>query len=82
MLEDYRLRNATLFRFPAGENRSNNIGEAFWRGWHSERFIWDRESPLWVAFRAGQAIRKAAESPQGGLDGATKGAGKCANERP
>jgi hypothetical protein len=69
MVKDYRLRNRTLFRFPAGENRSNNIGEAFWRGFHAESFIWDREAPLFVAYRAGEVIRAMA-LPVAGLSDA------------
>ncbi len=63
MISDYRLRNSALFHFPAGENRSNNIGEAFWRGYHGERFVWDREAPLYVAYRAGAAIRQVSPNP-------------------
>ena len=59
MLKDYRLRSSALFHGNGRENRSNNIGEAFWRGWHGERFIWDKEAPLYVAYRAGSAIANA-----------------------
>lgn len=60
MVADYRARNATLFnRSASTENRGNNIGEAFWRGWHGERFIWDKAAPIYVAYMAGAAIAKA-----------------------
>lgn len=62
MVTDYRLRNRALFRFPNSENRQNNIGEAFWRGWHGEPFIWDKDSPLYVAFKAGALIARATGS--------------------
>ncbi len=58
MVADYRMRNRALFHFPDRENRQNNIGEAFWRCWHGERFIWDKNSPLYFAFKAGAAIAK------------------------
>jgi hypothetical protein len=60
MVADYRLRNASLFnRANDTENRGNNIGEAFWRGWHGEPFIWDRSAPIFVAYKAGASIAKA-----------------------
>lgn len=58
-LADYANRVPALFRKDGSENRSNNFGEAFWRGFNAERFIWSREAPIWVAYRAGAAIAKA-----------------------
>lgn len=59
LVTQYRLRDATLFAGMTDENRSSRTGEAFWRGWHSERFVWGRESKLWIPYRAGRLIRKA-----------------------
>lgn len=61
MVRDYRDHRSVLWNGPGGcyENRSNNIGEAFWRGWYGERFIWDKAAPLYVAYKAGAAIAKA-----------------------
>lgn len=30
-----------------------------WRGVHGELFIWDEDSPIYVAYKAGVAIAKA-----------------------
>lgn len=62
MVSDYTSRSPALFHKSGTENRLNNIGEAFWRGWHGERFIWDTQAPLHVAYRAGAAIAKATGS--------------------
>lgn len=59
MLLDYRHGNKTLFHSGGRENRSNNIGEAFWRGWNNESYIWDKEAALYVAYKAGVVIAKA-----------------------
>lgn len=59
MLADYTDGKKALFREDGGENRLNNIGEAFWRGFNGERFIWDTEAPLYVAYKAGAAVAKA-----------------------
>lgn len=58
MLKDYAAGRKHLFRADGAENRLNNIGEAFWRGFHGERFIWDTEAPLYVAYKAGVAVAK------------------------
>ena len=59
MVADYVAGRNHLFRPDGRENRRKNIGEAFWRGVHGERFIWDEESPIYVAYKAGAAIAKA-----------------------
>ncbi|WP_157657768.1 hypothetical protein [Burkholderia ubonensis] len=58
MLSDYTAGKKVLIREDGRENRLNNIGEAFWRGFHGERFIWDTDAPLYVAYKAGVAIAK------------------------
>lgn len=64
MVGDYQSHSGALWHGPAGcyENHSNNIGEAFWRGFHGKRYIWDKAAPLWVAYRSGAAIAKATGS--------------------
>lgn len=63
MLADYTAGKKALFREDGRENRLNNIGEAFWRGFNGERFIWDTEAPLYVAYKAGVAIAKVSGQP-------------------
>jgi hypothetical protein len=62
MLQDYVQGKADLFRADGQENRRNNVGEAFWRGFNAERYIWDPEAPLYVAYKAGAALAKARQS--------------------
>lgn len=59
VVAQYRMRDPALFLGLAQENRSTKAGDAFWRGWHSERCVWGRDSKLWIPFRAGRLIRKA-----------------------
>lgn len=56
MMADYVAGKKHLYHADGRENRSNNIGEAFWRGFHGERFIWDTAAPIYVAYTAGKAI--------------------------
>ncbi|KVP96638.1 hypothetical protein WJ96_05280 [Burkholderia ubonensis] len=62
MLADYIAGKKALIREDGQENRLNNIGEAFWRGFHGERFIWDTAAPLYVAYKAGEALAKCSQS--------------------
>lgn len=57
----YRAGDPTLFDETKGENRSTKVGDAFWRGWHCERFAWGRQSKLRITYRAGQLIRRVAD---------------------
>lgn len=62
MVADYQARNATLFRKDGRENQNNNIGNAFWRGYHGQAAHWiDPQVPLYVAYVAGREIGKAAK---------------------
>lgn len=57
MVKDYEGRNSALSRQDGRENQSNNIGNAFWRGYHGQLAAWiDPETPLHVAYVAGREI--------------------------
>lgn len=61
MVKDYEARNAVLFHKHGGDNQSNNIGNAFWRGYHGQLAAWiDPETPLHVAYVAGREVARAA----------------------
>lgn len=62
MVRDYEAKNSALFHKHGGENQSNNIGNAFWRGYHGQAAHWiDPQVPLHVAYVAGREIGKAAK---------------------
>ncbi len=57
MLSDHAARHGCLFHPDGRENHSNNIGQAFWRGYHGQLAAWiDRDMPLHVAYAAGEAV--------------------------
>lgn len=59
MVADYKAHNSALFHKNGLENQSNNIGNAFWRGFHGQMALWiDPQTPLHVAYIAGKNIGK------------------------
>ncbi len=67
MLGDYAARAGALFHADGRENHSNNIGGAFWRGFHAQMAAWvDVDTPLYVAYMAGRQIAAAASQAAAG----------------
>lgn len=64
MIKDYVDGNSALLYPDGRENRRNNVGVGFWRGFHDEPFIWDAKSPMRVAYWAGAAIAEAGREQQ------------------
>lgn len=57
MVSDFEQRKSVLFHADGSENQSNNIGNAFWRGYHGQLAAWiDPETPLYVAYAAGKQL--------------------------
>ena len=61
MVADWNAHKGVLFHKDGGENQSNNIGNAFWRGYHGQIAAWiDADTPLHVAYVAGREVGKLA----------------------
>jgi hypothetical protein len=63
IVRDYESGHANLMSKHGQENRLNVIGEAFWRGFHNERYHGHPRAPLYAAYCAGREVAKALDGP-------------------
>lgn len=55
----YVDRHGDLFAKDGKENRRNNLGATFWKGYRGELCLVRKNTPLWVAYKAGEAVGRA-----------------------
>lgn len=58
VVREYARRSRELFHPGGHRNVGHPTGSAFWRGYDGAAWP-DKVTPLWVAYRAGEAVRAA-----------------------